>query len=78
MKNIILTHKQAEKIGDKLYEKYGKPLEKDHWGEFIVISQKGQTLLGEDMNVVAFKALKLFGPGGFLFKVGEKVVGRMR
>lgn len=30
-------HQQA----DALYERYGKPLEANHWGEYVVISPDG-------------------------------------
>ena len=77
MKNA-LTSAQAEKFGDKLYQRYGKPLEKDHWGKFMAVSQRGKTILGESLLDVAQKAVKLLGPGNFIFRVGEKSVGRLR
>ena len=35
---------------DKVDEKYGKPLEAEHWGEFVAISPEGNFVLGEDMG----------------------------
>ncbi len=63
-------------MGDDLYDKYGKPLESEHWGEFVAISPKGETLLGTDMDEVIYRAGDEMGGGIFLFKVGEKAVGR--
>ena len=63
-------------IGDDLYDRFGKPLESDHWGKFVAISPKGETLLGTDMDEVFLQALDEMGRGVFLFKVGEKAVGR--
>ena len=63
---------------DELYEAYGKPLEADHWGEFLAVSQDGQTILGSSMDEVAHRAAEAFGHGIFLYKVGERAVGRWR
>lgn len=74
-------YKDPKKIGqlsDRLYKKYGKPLEKEHWGEFLAVSQKGKTLLDADLLALAQKASKTLGSGNFLFKVGEKAVGKWR
>lgn len=68
--------KKLEKLYDKLYRKYGKPLEEEHQGEYLAISQKGETILGENLYEVAKKATDIFGPGNFVYKVGEKAVGR--
>ncbi len=70
--------KKLEQLSDKLYKKYGKPLEKEHWGKFLAVSQKGKTVLGADLLEVAQKAAKTFGPGNFIFKVGEIAVGKWR
>ena len=64
-------------IGDDLYDRYGKPLESEHWGKFVAISPKGETLLGTDMDEVFLRALGETGRGFFLFKVREKAVGRL-
>lgn len=75
------VYKNPKKLGqlsDKLYKKYGQPLESEHWGKFLAVSQKGKTLLGTDLLELAQKAAKILGPGNFLFKVGEKAVGKWR
>ena len=59
-------------LGDDLYDRFGKPLESEHWGKFVAISPKGETLLGTDMDEVFLRALDETGRGFFLFKVGEK------
>ena len=61
-----------------LYNQYGKSLEQDHWGEFVAISQDGRTLVGTDLMDVSEQALSKFGKGSFVFKVGEKAVGKWR
>ena len=64
-------------LSEDLYERHGKPFEADHWGEYVAISPKGETVLGRDRNEVSGRALKETGRGFFLFKVGEKSLGRV-
>ena len=75
---MTLTNEDALKQGDELYEQYGKPLEAEHWGEFIAISPDGRTLLGSDMAEVLDNALRQFGGGVHIFKVGPIATGRFR
>ena len=63
---------------ENLYDQYGKPLEQDHWGEFVAIFPDGRTLVGTDLMDVSEQALAQFGKGSFVFKVGEKAVGKWR
>ncbi len=70
--------KKLGQLSDKLYKKYGKPLEKEHWGKFIAVSQKGKTILGTNLLEVAQKASSILGSGNFVFKVGERAVGKWR
>ncbi len=70
--------RESKKLADELYTKYGKPLESEHWGQYLAISPDGKTLLGSTLIEVAQKAKGAFGPGSFLFKVGPKAVGKWR
>ena len=67
-----------ERRYDELYELYGRPLEQDHYGEFLAVSAAGETLLGATFSEVAREATQKFGPGNFVFRVGERTVGRWR
>ncbi len=67
-----------ERRYDELYEQYGLPLEGDHWGEYLAVSPSGETLLGPTMFDIAQRAKKQVGPGTFLFRIGERAVGRWR
>ncbi len=69
---------KTKKLGDQLYQQYGRPLEKNHWGEFVAISKEGKTVLGNDLIRVMKKSLADFGPGSHVFKVGEKAVFKWR
>ena len=58
-----IAQKAAERR--RLYEKYGKPLEANHAGEFIAISADGEILLGERDGETLRRALDKFGRGNF-------------
>lgn len=73
---IYQDPKKLEQLSDKLYEKYGKPLEQEHWGEFLAVSQKGKIILGDNLYEVIRKASDAFGPENFVYKVGDIAVGK--
>ena len=61
---------------DRLYERYGKPLEKEHWGALVAIGHDGTALFGEDSDRLFMEALARFGSGNFAFtRIGERVLG---
>ncbi len=68
--------KKLEQLSDRLYKEYGKPLEKEHRGEFLAVSQKGKMILGTNLLKLAQKASKILGPGNFIFKIGDIAVGK--
>ena len=61
-----------------LYEEYGKPLEAEHWGEFIVIMPDGRFFLDSDAVKAAAGGYERFGPGGILYCIGPRVLGTWR
>lgn len=64
---------------DRLYERYGRPLETGHTGEFVAISFAGETILGSDELTLAVQAAKHFGSGNFaLRRVGYDAEIRWR
>lgn len=64
---------------DKLYELYGKPLEKDHDGEYAAISPDGRVVVGKDDIDVVDRAIQELGRGKFvLYRIGYKYVGKIR
>jgi hypothetical protein len=60
----------------RLYEPY-RFLEKDHWGEFLVVSSKGGYVTGSDEIAAVDEALARFGPDLTILKVGEIAAGRI-
>ena len=65
-----------------LYEKYGKPLEKDHMNEYAAISYGGQTILGKRLGEVMLQAKKTFATNNnkrySLFRVGHRTLAQWR
>lgn len=67
-----------ERRYDELYEQYGRPLERGHLGEYAAVSPRGDVVLGQTPHEAAQRAVTQFGPGSFLFKIGDRAVGRWR
>lgn len=74
----LQNQQELERQYDDLYEKFGKPFEKKHKGKYLAISQRGEILLGTNLSEVSVKADEKFGAGNFVYKVGERSVGKWR
>jgi hypothetical protein len=72
------TYQDRQKTAQALYEQYGKPLERDHRGEYVVISESGKTVVGKSLNEAVADAIETFGKGHFVFKIGSRAVGSFR
>lgn len=75
---MTTTEQQRQTDADLLYERYGKPLEAEHLGEYVAISPEGKTLLGPTVVDVMQRAAEAFGPGNVIFKIGLGATGRWR
>lgn len=69
---------ELDRLYDEIYERYGRPLEHGHRGEFVAIAADGRTVLGRTMHEAAEKGARQFGPGSFLYRIGQRAVGRWR
>jgi hypothetical protein len=69
-------NQQLNQQAEELYEQYGKPLEKQHKGKYVAISQDGKTVIGTSVFAVMQEATAQFGPGNFIFKIGDRSVGK--
>lgn len=71
---------QAELLteGDRLYDLYVKPLEEEHWGEFVAVAEDGVILRGETLTGVMGKIRDDMRRGIHVFMVGPRAVGRFR
>jgi hypothetical protein len=67
---------QLAQQADSLYERYGKPLEATHNGKYVAISADGKTIIGASLPEVMAQAKQQLGTGNFVFKIGERSVGK--
>lgn len=67
---------ELQRESDRLYERYGKPLEAEHWGEFVAIARNGRFLIGENRRDLTRDAKDALGPGSFVFRIGHKSSAR--
>ena len=59
----------------RLYERYGKALEKDHTGEFVAISLEGEIILDRKMGKLLKRAVETFGQNNFaMARVGHEAM----
>jgi hypothetical protein len=64
---------------DRLYKQFVKPLEKDHKGKYVTVSLSGDTIISPTLLEAIQRADDTFGRTPTVtFKVGEKVVGKIR
>jgi hypothetical protein len=76
--NVISQYDDRRKTARALYEQYGKPLEAEHKGEYVVISNSGNTIVGKSLTEVVTHAIDKFGKGQFVFKIGSQAIGSFR
>ena len=63
---------------ERLYERFGKPLESAHSGEFVAIAPDGRTVLGASLVEAIERGTLTFGPGSYVFRIGEGVAATWR
>ncbi|MHB8577143.1 MAG: hypothetical protein ACYDCQ_17660 [Dehalococcoidia bacterium] len=61
-----------------LYERYAKPLEAEHWGEYVVVARDGRTVRAPKAAQAMAEAASLLGADTFLFRVGPIAVSGRR
>jgi hypothetical protein len=71
-------YEDRRKTARALYEQYGKPLEAEHKGEYVVISNNGNIIMGKNLTEVVMRSIERFGKGNFVFKIGSRAVGSFR
>lgn len=64
---------------DRLYEQYGKPLESEHWGEYVAIRHDGRVIVEHYYDVLTQRARDEFGGEPTLFtKIGRNFESKPR
>jgi hypothetical protein len=74
----VPPYEDRRKTARALYEQYGKPLEAEHKGEYVVISTSGKTIVGENLTEVVMRSIERFGKGNLVFKIGSRAIGSFR
>lgn len=74
---MTASDQRLEVLADALYDRFGKPLESEHWGKYAVISEAGEVLVGEDDYAILVEAKERFHGDTFLFKIGPRSIGRV-
>ena len=74
----MASQRDLKRMADALYNRHAKPLESEHWGKYIAVSASGETVVGADIADVRYRSLAQLGRGAFVFKIGEKAVGKLR
>lgn len=75
IKKLTITTMPSIQEAQAAYNRYGKPLEREHKGKFVAVSLKGQVLVANSLVKAMKQANDTFGPGGFVFKIGQRAVG---
>jgi hypothetical protein len=73
---LTTSDQERKKQANALYERFGEPLEAQYRGQCIAISPDDQTLLGNTVLEVLQQGKAAFGSGNFIFKIGDKAVGK--
>lgn len=72
-------HTLSLRESDDLYDQHVRPLEDRHRGEYVGVSVDGETVSGPTLIDVVRQSARTFGKGrSVVFRVGDKVVGRVR
>lgn len=72
------TDLRRKQQAESLYEQYARPLEREHTGEFVAVSPGGKIVMGVDLRKLVSKAKASLGSGNFVFKIGDRAIGKWR
>lgn len=80
--NVAAAHERpsAQELkaeGDRLYTNHVAPLEQEHRGEYAAVAPDGRLMRGKTSYEVSLPASEAFGRGNFVFKIGDRVLGRL-
>jgi hypothetical protein len=75
-----MTAKNSISLSDaeELYDRYVRPLESEHKGEYAAVSPHGALVLGKTFLDTLEEARSGLGAGSVVFKIGDRVVGKWR
>ena len=67
-----------KKDANRVYKQYVKPLEQTHRDQYVVVTPDGQTILGSTLIDAVQRAQQISPQDNFIFKVGDRVLGKLR
>jgi hypothetical protein len=70
----VATDVDLKQQANALYERYGRPLEVEHRGEYVAIAPDGRVVLASKPAEALLKGHDELGPGNFIFHVGNRFV----
>ena len=70
------SEEDAEARFDRMYEQYVKPVEREHLGEYVVVTPTGEMYFAQTESELVMKTLHLREGDNFLYKVGEIAAAR--
>jgi len=56
----------------KIYDRYVKPVEQEHLGEFVLVTPDGEMIFATDSSELVRKTEHVTGEGNCIFRVGHK------
>ena len=69
--------RRRREISDGLYERYGKPLEAEHWGKYLAVHPDGRTVLADDYETMSERGRAGLDTGFYIFRIGPRFVHRL-
>jgi hypothetical protein len=75
---MAAVQEEHRREADDLYERFGKPLEAEHMGEYVAIFPDGRTVIGSTVGGVLAEATQTIGKGSYIFRIGQRWVWKLR
>lgn len=76
--NMASNQNPSLQDANKAYALYVKPLESKHKGKYVVVTPGGKTIFSPSLMEAVEEARRISNANNFIFKVGDKVLGKIR
>jgi hypothetical protein len=73
---VATNNRAGVEEANLLYSRFVAPLEAAHRGEYAAVSTDGKVIFGHTLLDVVDQAVAELGPGNFVFKVGDRAIGK--
>jgi hypothetical protein len=78
MSNIPSKQNPSIHKANKVYNQYVKPLEEKHKDKYVLVTSEGKTIFAATWGKLMEQASRIPSPDNFVFKVGDRVLGKLR